>query len=237
MKKHIMIFIAAACIMLFAGCSQAEEDHSELDSLIEQLQTTHLNTGSPEEGAETEEPVPYKSLTGTVTSFSESEITVRADGKEQKFTVNETTQILGGDRSTAKTVTVTYCEPEKKSKSTAANVITILESAEADTENIVTEPTPQAVSETTEDTSAHTEESAADTESESEPASQPETEANTVTETDAEETTTETEDTATETEPKETPTETEDIAAETEADTQSETETEAQEDVPAETQF
>lgn len=154
MKKNILIFTAAAaCIMLFSGCSSQAEDTSELDNLLEQLQTTHLNTGSPEEGAETEEAIPFKSLTGTVSSFSESELTVKADGKEQKFTLDESTQILGGDRDAAKTVTVTYCEPEKKSRSTVANVITILETTDTGTENTSAEPTSGLDTETTDGTS------------------------------------------------------------------------------------
>lgn len=224
MKKYIII-AAVACVMLLSGCSQAEEDHSELDNLIEQLQTTHLNTGSPEGGTETEEAIPYKSLTGTVASFSESEITVKADGKEQKFTINETTQILGGSRDSAKTVTVTYCEPEKKSKSITANVITILESTEAGTETIVTEPTLQTDTEASEDTSAVSAENPVESES----ITQPEETAG-ESEPQAKETTTEeTENTTSEPEAEET-------TAETDADTQSETESEAPTETLNETQ-
>lgn len=226
MKKYIVIFVAAAaCVMLFAGCSQAEEDHSELDSLIEQLQTTHLNTGAPEGGAKTEEAIPYKSLTGIVASFSESEITVIADGKKQKFSIDETTQILGGSRDLAKTVTVTYCEPEKKSKSTTANVITILESTEAGTENTVVEPTPQTDTETAEATSAAPAESPVESESIAQ------TEETAVeSESQVEETTTE-ETVNTTSEP-----EAEETTAETDDDTQSETESEAPTETLSETQ-
>lgn len=158
MKKGILIFTAAVVFAAFlSGCS-SEEGPSELDSIIEQLQTTHLNTGSPEENPITEEAIPYKSLTGAVISFNGSEITVITDGKEQKFALDENTQILGGSCDKAKTVTITYCEPEKKSKSTIANVITILELT-ADsiifetTEPIETE-NAESVSDTVSDTTA-----------------------------------------------------------------------------------
>lgn len=232
MKKSILI-ISAACIMLLAGCSSAEEDHSELDNLIEQLQTTHLNTGSPEGAPETEEAIPYKSLTGTVTAFSENGITVKAEGVEKKFTVDETTQILGGDRETAKTVTVIYCEPEKKSKSITANVITIIESSGTGTESTAALPEPQtdAVTET-----------AAESVSESEEQSETAAETETEPEDTAADTGAEPEDTSEATKPEETVTEAEETTdtepeetAEDQTDTQSETETETQTETLSET--
>ena len=66
MKKNIFVLAAAAaCIILMAGCG-SEEGPDELDMLIEQLQTTHLNTGSPEDSAPNEEESRYKSITGAV---------------------------------------------------------------------------------------------------------------------------------------------------------------------------
>lgn len=135
MKKNIFVLAAAAaCIILMAGCG-SEEGPDELDMLIEQLQTTHLNTGSPEDSAPNEEESRYKSITGAVVSFTETGITVKSNGSENKFVINEETQIMGGQLSSAKEVTVTYCEPEKKSKGTIANVITIIYSANESIEN------------------------------------------------------------------------------------------------------
>lgn len=135
MKKNIFVLAAAtACIILMAGCGSGEGP-DELDMLIEQLQTTHLNTGSPEDSAPNEEESRYKSITGAVVSFTETGITVKSNGSENKFVINEETQIMGGQLSSAKEVTVTYCEPEKKSKGTIANVITIIYSANESIEN------------------------------------------------------------------------------------------------------
>lgn len=135
MKKNIFVLAAAAaCIILTAGCG-SEEGPDELDMLIEQLQTTHLNTGSPEDSVPNEEESRYKSITGAVVSFTETGITVKSNGSENKFVINEETQIMGGQLSSAKEVTVTYCEPEKKSKGTIANVITIIYSANESIEN------------------------------------------------------------------------------------------------------
>lgn len=135
MKKNIFVLAAAAaCIILMAGCG-SEEGPDELDMLIEQLQTTHLNTVSPEDSAPNEEESRYKSITGAVVSFTETGITVKSNGSENKFVINEETQIMGGQLSSAKEVTVTYCEPEKKSKGTIANVITIIYSANESIEN------------------------------------------------------------------------------------------------------
>lgn len=155
MKKIISIFAAAAaCVTLLAGCG-SEEAPNELDMLIEQLQTTHLNTGSPEDSAEIEMANPYKSLTGAVISFNETGITVKSDGNEQKFVINEETQILGGIPSAAKSVTITYCEPEKKSKGIIANVITIIDSAEES----VADTSDTSVSDSTSETDIITSES------------------------------------------------------------------------------
>lgn len=135
MKKIILLFSAAAVLAtLLTGCG-SEEAPDELDLLIEQLQTTHLNTASPSDTDEPEEVNPYKSLTGTVISFTETDITVKSDGKESKFIINEETQILGGTPSATNAVTVTYCEPEKKSKGTVANVITVVGSSDEKEEN------------------------------------------------------------------------------------------------------
>ena len=135
MKKNIFALVAAAaCIILMAGCD-SEEGPDELSMLIEQLQTTHLNTGSPEDSTPNEEASQYKSITGTVVSFTETGITVKSDSGENKFVINEETQIMGVQLSSAKEVTVTYCEPEKKSKGTIANVITIIYSANESIEN------------------------------------------------------------------------------------------------------
>ncbi len=181
MKKIISVFAAAAVLAtLSVGCG-SEEAPDELDLLIDQLQTTHLNTSSPEDSAESEEVNPYKSLTGTVISFTETDITVKSDGKELKFIINEETQILGGTPSAANAVTVTYCEPEKKSKGTVANVITIVGSSNKNEE--ITSDASLSDSVIPQDADSSSAEASSDTFTEKETVTQTETQTDVQTET------------------------------------------------------
>lgn len=130
MKKNILAFTAALSLaVLFSGCGNAEEAPSELDMLLEQLQTTHLNTGTPENAEDTDETtesLTYKSSTGTLVSFTDSSITIKNDNKEQKFLLDENTKILGGELASAEAVTVTYNEADGNEKNLTADIITVL---------------------------------------------------------------------------------------------------------------
>lgn len=130
MKKSILLFTAVfSAAVIFSGCNQTEEAPSELDKLLEQVRTTHLTSDTPagEDGVETSsEDVTYKSVTGILVSFSEKNITVKADNEEHKFLIDGSTQILGGELSSAEAVTVTYGGDDGE-KDITAEVITVLD--------------------------------------------------------------------------------------------------------------
>lgn len=184
MKKP---FFAAAFIvaaLFISGCS-SDEPPSELDILIEQLQTIQItsetvpeetseetsvpentdetseDTSSDESPAETPEdtPIPddteeisedttvpedteetsdssedtgsasvtYNSITVTVLSVEDDNISVESGGIIYNIIIDEKTGILGGDISEGKTVTITYMINDEDSESNiTAAVITVL---------------------------------------------------------------------------------------------------------------
>lgn len=138
MKKSILLFTAVfSAAVIFSGCNQTEEAPSELDKLLEQVRTTHLTSDTPagEDGVETSsEDVTYRSVTGILVSFSEKNITVKADNEEHKFLIDGSTQILGGELSSAEAVTVTYGGDDGE-KDIAAKVITVLNTSGTDEES------------------------------------------------------------------------------------------------------
>lgn len=146
--------IAAAFIfsvsMLLSGCN-SEEPPSELDSLIEQLQTMHItsetipeetsddvsvseNTSEPVTAEATGEtasgdnsPVTYNSITVTVLSVEEGHIAVEYNGVVYNIIIDESTGIFGGDISENKTVTITYVRNDNDSETgILASAITVL---------------------------------------------------------------------------------------------------------------
>lgn len=131
MKKSSLLFTAVfSAAVIFSGCNQTEEAPSELDKLLEQVQTTHLTSDTPagENGAETSsEDVTYRSVTGILVAFSEKNITVKADSEEHKFLLDGSTRILGGELSSAEAVTVTYSGGDDGEKDITAEVITVLD--------------------------------------------------------------------------------------------------------------
>ena len=124
MKKHILRAVIIAALLL-SGCS-SDEPPSELDILIEQLQTSQITSETvpdetsedittPENTEETsDEPndiadaVTYDSVTVTVVSVEEDHISVESGGVTYNIIIDENTQIFGGDISEKKTVTITY---------------------------------------------------------------------------------------------------------------------------------
>ncbi|MCM1055151.1 MAG: hypothetical protein NC394_06485 [Bacteroides sp.] len=134
MKKNILAFTAAFSLaVLFSGCNNSEEGPSELDKLLEQLQTTHLTSDVPEDAESDEsaaEGTTYRSVTGVLVSFTEKEITVKAEDKEQSFIISGDTQILGGALPSADAVTVTYDEDDENEKGPTALIITVLNAGE-----------------------------------------------------------------------------------------------------------
>lgn len=152
MKKNIIAVIAAFSLaVLFSGCNNSEEPPDELEMLLEQLQTTHLNVDAPENAEDadsTTENITYKSSTGLLVSFTEDSITIKADNKEQKFLLDENTQILGGELTSAEAVTVTYNETDGKEKNITADIITVLRLNDENTDSA-----PETDSSDTSDTS------------------------------------------------------------------------------------
>lgn len=183
MKKQYLAALVAAALLL-SGCS-SDESPSELDILIEQLQTVQITSETvPEETSEdssetentedtsedtasaestgeanedapasdsTEEtsedttgsentvetaegsenssvaPITYDSVTVTVLSIDEDNISVEAGGIIYNIIIDEKTNILGGDISEGKTVTVTYALADEDQESNIiAVVITVL---------------------------------------------------------------------------------------------------------------
>lgn len=183
MKKQFLAALIAA-VLLLSGCS-SDKTPSELDILIEQLQTVQITSETvPEETSEdssatentyetseetspdestgeanedvpapdsTEEisedttvsentaetaevsedsssaPVAYDSVTVTVLSIDEDNISVEAGGITYNIIIDEKTDIFGGDISEGKTVTVTYALTGGDTESNIiAAVITVL---------------------------------------------------------------------------------------------------------------
>ena len=184
MKKTFFAAAFVAAALFISGCS-SDEPPSELDILIEQLQTIQItsetlpeetseeasvpentdetseDTSSEENTAETPEddpipdnteeisddatisenteepsdssedtgnaPVTYNSVTVTVLSVEEDNISVESGGIIYNIIIDEKTGILGGDISEGKTVTITYIINDKDSESNiTAAVITVL---------------------------------------------------------------------------------------------------------------
>lgn len=157
MKKNILAVIAAFSLaVLFSGCNNSEEPPDELEMLLEQLQTTHLNVDTPENAEDadsTTENITYKSSTGLLVSFTEDSITIKADNKEQKFILDENTQILGGELTSAEAVTVTYNETDGKEKNITADIITVLRLNDENTDSAPETAVPETDSSDTSDTS------------------------------------------------------------------------------------
>lgn len=157
MKKNILAVIAAFSLaVLFSGCNNSEEPPDELKMLLEQLQTTHLNVDTPENAEDadsTTENITYKSSTGLLVSFTEDSITIKADNKEQKFLLDENTQILGGELTSAEAVTVTYNETDGKEKNITADIITVLRLNDENTDSAPETAVPETDLSDTSDTS------------------------------------------------------------------------------------
>lgn len=157
MKKNIPAFIAAFSLtVMFSGCNNSEEPPDELEMLLEQLQTTHLNVDAPENAEDadsTTENITYKSSTGLLVSFTEDSVTIEADNKEQKFILDENTQILGGELTTAEAVTVTYNETDGKEKNITADIITVLRLNDENTDSVSETAVPETDSSDTSDAS------------------------------------------------------------------------------------
>ena len=157
MKKNIPAFIAAFSLtVMFSGCNNSEEPPDELEMLLEQLQTTHLNVDAPENAEDadsTTENITYKSSTGLLVSFTEDSVTIEADNKEQKFILDENTQILGGELTSAEAVTVTYNETDGKEKNITADIITVLRLNDENTDSVSETAVPETDSSDTSDAS------------------------------------------------------------------------------------
>lgn len=149
MKKILSAALAViAAALLITACS-SEESHSELDNLINSLQTSNLPPETePEETADTEgtenteeatessdnsPAVVYSSLTGTILSAEGNIFTVEFNGIRYDILISENTEIFGGTLSEEKTVTVTYASSEDADGITAI-AITILQSESSDQE-------------------------------------------------------------------------------------------------------
>lgn len=156
MKKNIPAFIVAFSLAVsFSGCNNSEEPPDELEKLLQQLQTTHLNVDAPENAEDadsTTENITYKSSTGLLVSFTEDSITIKADNKEQKFILGENTQILGGELTSAEAVTVTYNETDGKEKNITADIITVLRLNDENTDSAPETAVPETDSSDTSDT-------------------------------------------------------------------------------------
>lgn len=157
MKKNIPAFIAAFSLtVMFSGCNNSEEPPDELEMLLEQLQTTHLNVDAPENAEDadsTTENITYKSSTGLLVSFTEDSVTIEADNKEQKFILDENTQILGGELTSAEAVTVTYNETDGNEKNITADIITVLRLNDENTDSVSETAVPETDSLDTSDAS------------------------------------------------------------------------------------
>lgn len=141
-KMFSAVAVAVAAALSISACS-SEEPPSELDNLINSLQTSQLSPETePEETEDTEETentaettksdgdsdtVVYNSLTGTVLSTEESLFSFESDGIQYDILISESTEIFGGALSEGQTVTVTYISTEENDNITAV-AITILRS-------------------------------------------------------------------------------------------------------------
>lgn len=146
MKKQ---FLAAAVVsvaaLFLAGCN-SDEQPSELDNLINQLQTSQMTSETepeetpdeitkPEDSDKSEDDpdgngnnaVTYDSVTVTVLSLEEDHISVESGGVVYNIIIDDNTQIFGGDISESKTITVTYILTENDTEvNITAAVITVL---------------------------------------------------------------------------------------------------------------
>ena len=127
MKKQFLAVTVIIAALFLSGCS-SDDAPSELDILIEQLQTMQITSETePEETSEEEittpdnteeaadvpdgsniDSVTYDSVTVTVLSVEEDHITVESEGITYNIIIDDNTQIFGGEISEDKTVTVTY---------------------------------------------------------------------------------------------------------------------------------
>ena len=148
MKKYLL-GVALITALFISGCS-SDEKPSELDMLIEQLQTSQITSETvPEETSEdittpenTEETsdkpddvsdsVTYDSVTVTVLSVEEDHISVESGGVIYNIFIDENTRIFGGDISEMKTVTITYAMTNNgTSADITASFITVLSEDES----------------------------------------------------------------------------------------------------------
>ena len=142
MKKTLSAAAAVIAAALLVSACSSEETPSELDNLINSLQTSQLppetvpeetdnteeteNTAEVTESSEGSPNVVYSSLTGTVVSAEESLFSVESNGIRYDIIISESTEIFGGTLSEEKKVTVTYISSEDTDSITAA-AITILQ--------------------------------------------------------------------------------------------------------------
>ena len=150
MKKHMLGAVLIAALFL-SGCS-SEEPPSELDKLIEQLQTSQITSETvPEETEDTTTPenteetsdkpdetpdsVTYDSVTVTVLSIEDGHISVESGGVIYNIIIDENTRIFGGDISETKTVTITYALTDNSTETDiTAAFITVLSEDESTAE-------------------------------------------------------------------------------------------------------
>ena len=139
-KKHYAVAVIISAALLLSACN-SNESPSELDNLIDSLQTSHLPPETePEETGDTEETedtagitepddgptdVVYGSLTGTVLAVEENLFSVESNGIRYVL-VSENIEIFGGTLSEGKTVTVTYTSSEGSDNITVI-AITVLQ--------------------------------------------------------------------------------------------------------------
>lgn len=134
MKEKIILFalLLTFISLLITACEQ--EKDQELEDIINRLPSVQgdpfdSNSPSHEEGN-----ISYISVIGKITASSKDSFTIKLEEQEQKFYIDSTTNIYGGEIELDQYVTVTYNEADKTEKKIYAFAVTVL-NGEPDVKN------------------------------------------------------------------------------------------------------
>lgn len=147
MKKKITLLVLSSIFIasLASGCSQ--ETDQELEDMINNLPAIQGDPFDSNKPSNNEEGnISYISVSGKVVALSKDSFTVKLEEQEQKFYINDSTNIFGGKIAQDQYVTVTYNEADKSEKKIYVFAVTVLNG-----ETIVSTSEETTVSKTTDD--------------------------------------------------------------------------------------
>lgn len=127
MKRKITLLIISSIFILslIAACEQQTKDQ-ELEDLINKLPSVQRDPLDSNSLSQIEDNISYISAIGKVISFSKDNFIVKVQDQEQKFYIDSSTSIYGGEIAPQQYVNVTYNEADKGEKKIYAFAVTVL---------------------------------------------------------------------------------------------------------------